>query len=271
MNCPYCGARLQENARFCLYCMKPLQEKQPIRIRVRRKWLWLLPVLAALALLLLLFLPKRSETPRGTPTESAAPTATEAVPTTTEAVPATVQTAVSESAPVARPNSLMFDADQVTRELDAQALWDPMRMWCLSDEPLRYTAYVALSGAAMELWFLDEGLLVQLTDLTDDTLADGRRIAQCVTVAVCEGNGVLSPQTFGEALPVEWSVAEKLPVDDPAAARTDAGTTAAISRASCAVPLALTELWVTSEVRERTWEGAAHYDILLFFSWKPLQ
>ena len=269
MNCPYCGARLQENARFCLYCMKPLQEKQPIRIRVRRKWLWLLPALAALALLF--FLPKRNETPRGTPTESAAPTAAEAVPTTTEAVPSTVQTAATEPVPVAAPNWLMFDADRVTQELDAQALWDPMRMWCLSDEPLRYTAYVALSGAAMELWFLDEGLFVQLTDLTDDTLADGRRIAQCVTVAVCEGHGALSPQMSGEALPVEWSMAEKLPVDDPAAVRMDAGTTATISRAQCAVPLALTELWVTSEVRERTWEGAAYYDILLFFSWKPLQ
>lgn len=28
--CPYCGAVIQENARFCLYCMEPLQKKKTI-------------------------------------------------------------------------------------------------------------------------------------------------------------------------------------------------------------------------------------------------
>ncbi|MGI6265163.1 MAG: zinc-ribbon domain-containing protein, partial [Acutalibacteraceae bacterium] len=40
--CPFCGAELAENARFCLYCMSPLTEKTVLTDRQpnrRRRWL----------------------------------------------------------------------------------------------------------------------------------------------------------------------------------------------------------------------------------------
>lgn len=47
--CPYCKAQLQENARFCLYCMKSLDEKQEVSFARKRK---LLPLVLAVMVLL---------------------------------------------------------------------------------------------------------------------------------------------------------------------------------------------------------------------------
>ncbi|MBQ4618233.1 MAG: hypothetical protein IJB27_07675 [Clostridia bacterium] len=73
--CPNCKAEIQEEARFCLYCMTSFEKKQPIEPpKERRKRLWpFLVVGAVLALIgagLVLFLPKHapSETPSETPT-----------------------------------------------------------------------------------------------------------------------------------------------------------------------------------------------------------
>ena len=41
-NCPFCKANIEDNARFCLYCMKSLNEKEVIHPKKRRKpwWIW---------------------------------------------------------------------------------------------------------------------------------------------------------------------------------------------------------------------------------------
>lgn len=48
--CPFCNAQIEENARFCLYCMKTLEEKQLIETPKENNkwWLYTLPVLVAL-------------------------------------------------------------------------------------------------------------------------------------------------------------------------------------------------------------------------------
>lgn len=38
--CPYCKAEIEENARFCLYCMKPLVEKETITPPKKRRRIW---------------------------------------------------------------------------------------------------------------------------------------------------------------------------------------------------------------------------------------
>ena len=38
--CPFCKAEIQENARFCLYCMKPLVEKEVISPRKKHFKPW---------------------------------------------------------------------------------------------------------------------------------------------------------------------------------------------------------------------------------------
>lgn len=68
-SCPFCKAEIEDNARFCLYCMRSLEEKQVVAA-TKKQHLW--PILAAgllvLALLVWLLLPE-PETLPVTPTE----------------------------------------------------------------------------------------------------------------------------------------------------------------------------------------------------------
>lgn len=50
--CPYCKAEIEDTARFCLYCMKPLVEKQKIAAPQKRKISWF-PIVMGLVLCLM--------------------------------------------------------------------------------------------------------------------------------------------------------------------------------------------------------------------------
>lgn len=67
--CPFCKAEIEDNARFCLYCMRSLEEKQVVATTKKR---WLRPIwaigLLVLALLVWLLLPEPENLPV-TPTE----------------------------------------------------------------------------------------------------------------------------------------------------------------------------------------------------------
>ena len=53
--CPFCKAEIEENARFCLYCMKPLAEKEVVPpAKGSRPLIWLLPLLTAFLILAVL-------------------------------------------------------------------------------------------------------------------------------------------------------------------------------------------------------------------------
>lgn len=91
--CPYCKAQLQENARFCLYCMKSLDEKQPVSFSRKRNFLPLALVAVLLVAMLLILARCRSnpapaidaspdEVTLGSPTT--ATTEAGKIPTTTE-------------------------------------------------------------------------------------------------------------------------------------------------------------------------------------------
>ncbi|MBR2013186.1 MAG: zinc-ribbon domain-containing protein [Clostridia bacterium] len=51
--CPHCGAEIEENARFCLYCMTSLDEKERVvtRLYLRKRWLILSAAFFALLLI----------------------------------------------------------------------------------------------------------------------------------------------------------------------------------------------------------------------------
>lgn len=94
--CPNCKAEIQEEARFCLYCMTSFEKKQPIEPpKERRKRLWpFLIVGAVLALIgagLAWFLPKHapSEAPSETPTTAKTTETSDIEMQTTTASPTT--------------------------------------------------------------------------------------------------------------------------------------------------------------------------------------
>lgn len=67
--CPFCKAEIEENARFCLYCMKPLVEKQVIKPPNKRSKLWIsLVILLVLCLSVVLVLSMTRNKPERNPT-----------------------------------------------------------------------------------------------------------------------------------------------------------------------------------------------------------
>ena len=52
--CPFCDADIEDSARFCLYCMQPLTEKEQILLRRKKKVPWLIIVAAVVAVLWML-------------------------------------------------------------------------------------------------------------------------------------------------------------------------------------------------------------------------
>jgi len=52
--CPFCKADIEDNARFCLYCMKPLNEKEVITPPQRKRSLWWILVVVVLLLAVLI-------------------------------------------------------------------------------------------------------------------------------------------------------------------------------------------------------------------------
>lgn len=54
--CPFCGAEIEENARFCLYCMSSLEEKKYIKNteKNKKRWPWILAAVFVCACICLL-------------------------------------------------------------------------------------------------------------------------------------------------------------------------------------------------------------------------
>lgn len=81
--CPFCKADIEDNARFCLYCMKPLNEKEVIPPPKRENLRWRFALAGvAIAIVVTLLLPDRKPVKPQTPS-AAAPGST-AVTTQTE-------------------------------------------------------------------------------------------------------------------------------------------------------------------------------------------
>lgn len=83
--CPYCKAEIEDNARFCLYCMTSLDEKKPVSLPRKRRWLLLIAaalILAAVVLLLLSHCGIDEDVPASPATETTAPTSVLSEPQT---------------------------------------------------------------------------------------------------------------------------------------------------------------------------------------------
>ena len=51
--CPFCGADIEQNARFCLYCMQSLTEKEEIILHEKKKPQWMIIIAAIVAVFLI--------------------------------------------------------------------------------------------------------------------------------------------------------------------------------------------------------------------------
>ncbi len=71
--CPFCKAEIEENARFCLYCMTSLEDKQEIAIPKAKNKRWLVILAAVLVFVIVVFsisLALRKDSPYDTSNEA---------------------------------------------------------------------------------------------------------------------------------------------------------------------------------------------------------
>lgn len=270
MKCPYCSAELQENARFCLYCMESFQEKTQIpspsaRKRSRKIWLAILlaVVLTAAVIGVLAVGLQRDNTQN---VDAASPTASNAVTTEKE-----------EFFPINNCNDFYFDAISETERLAGQDLWNPSGLYLLNrtEQMEVYSAPVYLPDAVFNIYFFDEGveIFAAVTNLTEDALADGLRLSDCITAATYYGMGAKVPSfkdiVLSDPVAAGDSYVEQLKIDDPTAQRTDEGTAASAKRTrlepEAGTWLNVPRQYLVYELRTRTYEGRTYYDIFLFY------
>ena len=99
--CPFCGADIEDSARFCLYCMTSLTEKEQILVHKKKKpqgLLFLVAILGAAIILLLLLLSRQNVPIAGSQTQDTTQTLS-----TTEV--ATVPTTQGTTAPTTPANT----------------------------------------------------------------------------------------------------------------------------------------------------------------------
>lgn len=111
--CPFCKADIEDNARFCLYCMKPLNEKEVIPPPRRKKPWWLLAVVGLLLVLLIatVVVPKEDADSTVDPTEGVA-LPTESTQTTI------IQTQPTTGVPNTNPTTTQSQTDPTQKLTD---------------------------------------------------------------------------------------------------------------------------------------------------------
>ena len=69
--CPFCGADIEDTARFCLYCMQPLTEKEQIILKQKKKtkWLIIVPVITLSLMLAIVWFIRPSKQKSGKPSD----------------------------------------------------------------------------------------------------------------------------------------------------------------------------------------------------------
>lgn len=270
MKCPYCGALLQENAQFCLYCMKPLREKTQLAALPAKKRSWVkrlaLLLSAAAVVAVGVVLAVRLGQPKAR--EETAP----------QEPPVAWELPAGEVGQITDSNSFYFDAIEVTKRLQGEELWEPkgLALVDMRDRLLVYSAPLYLQGVSLQVYFFDDGMLLftAITDLTEDTLADGLRLADCVATSVYYGMGGetirLEDCTPTETVAAGDSCVERLQIEDSAASRSDG----AVEVRRCRLTPELEPYWQEAagiptqymlyEVRARVYEGCTYYDIFLY-------
>ena len=151
-NCPYCNAQIEEEARFCLYCMSPLTPRTALK-PAKQKKRWLLP--AALILLVLLlaagvFLlrlsPARETSGSRIDTAASTPAPTTAPTTSSTATPTAAPTVAPTATPTPTPTAAPSVAPTAMPTPTPTSLLVPTYSYRVSGGNAVITAVTASSG-----------------------------------------------------------------------------------------------------------------------------
>lgn len=179
--CPFCKADLADNARFCLYCMKPLNEKE-VLLPTKKKRPWWLLILAGLLLVLLalvIFFPRENGDISSLPTGG--DPSLNAPPSVPEQTPAPTPVPTPSPTPAATPPESTASPDQP--ESPTNAVVYAYRLARTGDE---YNAHYQNSGSDIVI----TGISRQSSDGIYDIPAyiDGKKVIAIVANAFSGSN-----------------------------------------------------------------------------------
>ena len=261
--CPHCGAQLQQQAKFCLYCMRSLEEKQNITPKFPcKRWLWWIlgSVMLGLAALILLLALGREETA----SETAPSALTEATQTT--AAENTLQICSFE----AFTDGAMY-ADNT--------LWEPFMAFYAGDfgHWSKFSIPVSLPETQMELYFYQDGVKVcgVISGVLPDDLEDAVLVTNSLVDILCAGypsgrkGFKLTADDLQQAAVVlpAASLASTCFPEDPAGDQADADTPWTVNRIGFSFDAELfgyPDASLTCELRQRHCQGDAVYDLFVY-------
>ncbi len=125
--CPFCGADIEENAQFCLYCMTSLVEKEQILVHKKKKpqgLLILAAIVGAAVILLLLLFSKRAMPDAESQTQDTTQTSDT---TKADTVPTTQATTAPETDPTTEPTEEETKPTQAATQPTAKPSGKPDR------------------------------------------------------------------------------------------------------------------------------------------------
>lgn len=270
-NCPFCSAEIQENAQFCLYCMKPLSEKETITKKKKKLWPLLVVLLVtavAVALVLssavgivLLITAKDSNEP------------SDIVPEET-----TNETTTAGSDEVSKERIVSYadfrlQALMATAKLGYNELWNPeelietheaFRGWSL------YSCKINIPEADLKILFFNDGeeILTVISDVTDETFKDAVCLYECILSGVENytftnfQQMMFDTDTYPMKVSEEKkSLLEDIGIIDAGSSKIDDGTSA-VTMYRWSTAGENTNLLY--ELRTRTYNGRTYYDIYMY-------
>lgn len=252
-NCPYCSAEIQENAQFCLYCMNSLSQKKinkkdkPI---IKPYLIVIISVLAAISILVsvLLFVFNNKSLNNGNE-----------------------ETTENFSDIFVSYENFRLQALMATAKLGFNELWNPQELIQTHASEIydSYSCDINIPEAELRIIFTNGGeeILTVISDLTDETFADGIDLYECILSGIENFTFTNYHQmmTDTDMYPLKQkgttrTLLEDINFPDPGENKTDKNTETTIEYRFSETGDGNLLLY---ELRTRTYGGIKYYDIFM--------
>lgn len=266
--CPYCLNVIQENAQFCLYCMKPLFDKETVQQAKPKKKLRLSSVIiAVIAVVLITILAAGGGFLFASISGS---------DETTDSYQETTGTSSEEEIEldkIVTYDDFRLQALMATAKLGYNELWNPEELietHVGADGWNIYSCNINIPEVDLKILFYNDGeeILTVISDVTDETYRDAVNLYECILSGIenytfINFQQMMTDRDMYAMQKREGSVTmlEEIEFVDPASEKTDAGTEMIIEYRWSEMDNGNLLLY---ELRTRTYNGKTYYDIYMY-------
>lgn len=266
--CPYCLNVIQENAQFCLYCMKNLSDKETVQQAKPKKKLRLsFVIIAVIAVVLITILAAGGGFLFASISGS---------DETTDSYQETTGTSSEEEIELERIvtyDDFRLQALMATAKLGYNELWNPeelIKTHAEADGWNIYSCNINIPEVDLKILFYNDGeeILTVISDVTDETYRDAVNLYECILSGIenytfINFQQMMTDRDMYAMQKREGSVTmlEEIEFVDPASEKTDAGTEMIIEYRWSETDDGNLLLY---ELRTRTYNGKTYYDIYMY-------